>query len=358
VKVEIVRADELGPSDRDAWAAWQRADPRLANPFLSGSFARLASQHVGARVAVVRESGSSVAFWPISLARGAIGPAVPGYSDLQGIVHDPDWAWDWRRLLAAAPAGGARFDHLVGYQAESLPAIRLAESPYVGFADGWDSYLAKLRADHKKTVKDSLRRQQKAANELQGEFVDADDADEAMAVLMRQKSAQCRQNGWVDVFGSEPVRRLIGAAARSTEPDLTGRVSTLRFNGAVVAVRLIVESFGIRCGWISSYDPEFSWYRPGWNLTLLALEAAATAGCATFSLGKGTESYKSMFATGSDLVGAGSVRGPGIAGGVFAASMLPSKAVASVFARFPQAEEKVRQRVQNLRKRRYRMVPG
>ena len=357
MKVEIVKAEDLPPADRETWRSWQEADRRLANPFLSASFAVAASQFIEkAQVAVVRGASGPVAFWPLSLARGAIGPLVPGYTDLQGMVHDSSWKLDWRPVLAQLPAGGARFDHLIDYQAAGLPGFRMAESPRVDLTDGWEPYVEKLRADHKKTVKDSIRRQRKAETEFRVEFLDADDPDEAMAVLMAQKSAQCRQNGWVDLFGSDSVTSLIGAAARAQEPDLKGRLSTLRFYGAIVAVRLIVESFGTRCGWISSYDPEYSAYRPGWNLTFLALEAAAGAGCSTFSLGRGNEAYKSVFATGSDLVGAGSVTGRGVTGRLYAASTLPSRALQHMFARFPETEDALRSRVQGLRKRRYKMV--
>lgn len=359
MKVEVVTAGSIPPEAREAWAAWQQADRRLANPFLSGSFALLASKYTkAARVAVISESGRPVAFWPISAGRRGVNPVVPGYTDLQGLVHEPDWAWDWHQLLAQMPVGGARFDHLVDYQAEGYAGFRMGESPRVDLTGGWDDYLANLRANHKKTLKEGLRRHRKAQEEFDVEFVDSDSSDESLRILMDQKSAQCRENGWADVFGSDPIRQLIGSVARSTEPDLTGRLSTLRFDGEIAAVRLIVEAFGHRCGWISSYAAAFSAYRPGWNLTLLSLEAAARARCTSFSFGKGNEPYKAEFATASDLVGAGAVAARGLPGRVFLASSLPSEALAAILARSPKTEDALRRRMQELRKWRYRTAKG
>ena len=355
----MVPVTALGPGEWEAWAGWQQADPRLASPFLSGSFAVVAARHVGAaRVASVTEDGSPVAFWPLSLARGAIGPIVPRYTDLQGMVHDPNWSWDWHRILDQIPVAGARFDHLLDYQAESLPGFQMAGSPRVDLAGGWDGYLASLRAGHKNAVTDNARRYRKAGKEFGVEFVPDDRTDEALRVLMMQKSAQCRRNGWVDVFGPARIRRLVEEVARSAEPDLTGHVSTLRFDGAAVAVSLTVQAFGTRCNWFSSYDPAFSWYRPGWTLSFLCLEAAAAEGCRTFSFGKGDDRYKLTFATGTDMVGAGSVPGRGAMGRAFAASRIPDQALKAVFARSPRTEDAMRRGAQELRKLRYKMVSG
>ena len=355
MRVELIRPESLGTPDREAWASWQQAESRLANPFMSGTFAVLASRYIeGASVAVVHEPSGPVAFWPLHAGRRTVRPVVPGFTDLQGLVHDPGWSWDWRRLLVEMPVAGARFDHLVGYQATGYPGFRMHESPRVEFAEGWDRYFTDLRSGHRRMVKDSLRRHHRAQDEFKVEFTDSDVSGEALTVLMHQKSAQCRENGWVDVFGSPDVRQLVGSAALSKEPDLTGRLSTLRYDGAIVAVRLMIDAFGSRCAWISSYDPNFSWYRPGWNLLLLSLEAAARAGCSSFSLGKGNERYKSLFATGADLVGAGSVPGGGVPGRLFSASRLPSKALELGFERSPNAEEVVRRGVRRLRKWRYR----
>jgi CelD/BcsL family acetyltransferase involved in cellulose biosynthesis len=357
VKVDLVRADSVGSSDLQTWASWQEADPRLANPFLSAGFAQVAARYFqSVRVAVVSQSGEPVAFWPLSLTRRGVRPVVPGYTDLQGVVHEPLWKFEWRDVLTAMPVGGAQFDHLVQHEAEGLAGVRMAGSPRVDFDAGWDGYMTRLRAEHKNAVTDNARRFRKAGREFQVEFVADDRSEEALNVLMEQKSAQCRRNGWVDVFGPDPIRGLVGAVTRCGEPDLTGRLSTLRFDGAVVAANLTIEGFGTRCNWFSSFDPELSWYRPGWTLSLLCLEAAAQDGCSTFSFGKGDDRYKLTFATATDLVGAGSVSGRGARGRVFAASRMPSTALASVFERYPKTEDALRRGVQELRRQRYRVA--
>jgi CelD/BcsL family acetyltransferase involved in cellulose biosynthesis len=358
VKVEVIAAQDLGEHEWGSWVSWQQGCRGLANPFLSPTFARLAGEvGAAARVAVVRERGRAVGFWPHSVIRSWGAPIVPGYTDLQGMVHAPDYTWDWGVILSQVGLTGARFDHLVADQARycSGPA-RFADSPAVLLDGGWAAYADWLRTNRKNLVAKSRQKRRRAQRDHEVGFEADDRSREALSALFALKSAQCRRNGWVDVFGQSRVRRLVEQSARVTGADLRGRVSTLRFDGSVAAVALTLECFGTWCRWISAYDPRFASFSPGLLLTVMGIEQAADDGCRVLSFGKGDEPYKMDFCQDSDSVAQLSVAARGWPGYVFRARQAPGATVVRAFALSPALEGAARGGVRRLRRARYARV--
>jgi CelD/BcsL family acetyltransferase involved in cellulose biosynthesis len=355
VKVEVIAPSDLGEPEWGTWVSWQQGRRGLANPFLSPTFARLAAEvRPAARVAVVSERGQPVAFWPHSVIRSWGAPLVPGYTDLQGMVHVPDYTWDWGVMLSQVGLTGARFDHLVADQARycSRPA-RFADSRGILLDGGWAAYSDWLRTNRKKLVAKNRRKLQQAQRDHEVGFEADDRSQEAVSALFALKSVQCRRNGWVDVFGQSWARRLVEQSARAAGADLRGMVSTLRFDGSVVAVSLTLESFGTRCGWLSAYDPRFASFTPGLLLTIMSIEQAANDGCRVLSFGKGDEPYKMDFCQYSDSVAQLSVEARGWPGYVFRARQAPGATVARALALSPALEGAARGGVRRLRRARY-----
>jgi CelD/BcsL family acetyltransferase involved in cellulose biosynthesis len=252
---------------------------------------------------------------------------------------------------------GARFDHLVGDQTRycSRPA-RFADSPVVLLDGGWAVYSDWLGTNRKKLVTKNRQKLRQAQGDHEVSFEADDRSREALSALFALKSAQCRRNGWVDVFGESWMRGLVEQSARTAGADLHGRVSTLRFDGSVAAVALTLDSFGTRCRWISAYDGRFANFSPGLLLTIMSIEQAANDGCRVLSFGKGDERYKRDFCQDSDSIAQLSVAAGGWPGYVFRARQAPGGTVARAFALSPALEAAARGGVRRLRRARYARV--
>jgi CelD/BcsL family acetyltransferase involved in cellulose biosynthesis len=355
VRVEIVPPRDLGRTELETWASWQVPGTVTANPFLSPGFALLAGDVLpSARVGVVTDGPTTVAFWPLGVAGPTAGPLLPRYTDLEGLVHVPGWTWRWEDLLRAAGLDAFDFHHLAGDQASGLRSATMAGSPQVEFeSGGWDAYAAWMQACHKKWWRDNARKERGARQAHELIFTPCDRAPDAVAALVRQKSTQCRQLGWADVFGPRWTRHLAHAAAEMERDGGRGMLSTLRLDGVVAAATLSLEAAGTRCGWITSYDPAYSRFGPGTILTFDCLEQAASDGCRIFSFGKGDDPYKLTFATGSKPLASGSVVTSSMRGRIAAVKRVPARAALAGFDRWPAAERALRNGVRRLRRLRY-----
>ena len=357
MKVDVLKPGEVGPSERLLWWSYQQGDPRLANPFLSATFARLAGQvRPKVRVGVIGDGGTLAGFWAFGLDRMSVAhPVVRGFTGLQGIVHGDGLVFSWPEVLAQAGTRGAYFDHLVSYQAGQLPGpILMDESPFVDLSEGWGGYEGWLAEHHKRFASQNRNKWNKTEKLFgQAEFVAHDRNPDALATFFRLKSAQCRRNGWVDIFQRGWARDLVAMVSNAAEPDLQGFLSTLRLDGQVAAVCVALQGFGARCNWMLAYEPSFSWLRPGIQLTLRCIENAAEEGCASLSLGKGAERYKRTLCQGTELLGSGSVGAAGASGRLFSAATWPLRTGSSLLARSPALEDAARRRVRDLRRVRY-----
>lgn len=81
--IGVYRPGELTAADRAVWTATQSqarllGAPELANPFLSPEFTPAVGRcRRGVRIAVVREEGEPVAFFPFQRTRLGVGPVAP-----------------------------------------------------------------------------------------------------------------------------------------------------------------------------------------------------------------------------------------------------------------------------------------
>ncbi|MGQ4420998.1 cellulose biosynthesis protein CelD, partial [Streptomyces sp. SAS_269] len=89
--ITIHRPGELTSALRGAWHRAMDESPEYANPFLAPEFTVAVGRHRGgARVAVLREDGQPVGFFPYERGPLGTGRAVGlGLSDCQALVHRP-----------------------------------------------------------------------------------------------------------------------------------------------------------------------------------------------------------------------------------------------------------------------------
>ncbi|MEV0637103.1 GNAT family N-acetyltransferase [Streptomyces sp. NPDC050619] len=304
--ISVYRPGELSAADRAAWTAMQskahlHGSPELANPFLSPEFALAVGRcRRGVRIAVVREGGEPAAFFPYQRTAAGVGRAVGlGVSDAQGVVYRPGFVFDAHELLRACGLAVWEFDHLVGgqrpFEAEVSGSF---PSPVLDVDQGYEAYLAQLRAQSPKFTRTTLAKERKLGRDA-GEvrYVHDERDPAALRALMNWKSAQYRRTGRSDRFAHDWITRLVQQLFHSRSEPFAGILSVLYAGGRPIAAHFGLRSERVLACWFPAYDPEFSKYSPGLVLHLRMAEAAAADGIAYLDLGRGQKEYKDSLKT-------------------------------------------------------------
>ncbi|MCX4556795.1 GNAT family N-acetyltransferase [Streptomyces phaeochromogenes] len=306
MNISVYRPGELTAADRAAWSALQskahlQGAPELANPFLSPEFTLAVGRcRRGVRIAVVRESGEPVAFFPFQRTTTGVGRAVGlGVSDCQGLVHGPGFTWDARELLRACGLAVWEFDHLVeGQEPFEAEASGTFPSPVMDVDRGYETYLAELRDRSPKFTRTTLAKDRRLGRD-HGEvrYVHDERDPEALLTLMGWKSAQYRRTGRSDRFAQPWITRLTHQLFHTRSEPFAGILSVLYAGGRPIAAHFGLRSERVLACWFPAYDPAFSKYSPGLVLHLRMAEAAAADGIAYLDLGRGQKEYKDSLKT-------------------------------------------------------------
>jgi CelD/BcsL family acetyltransferase involved in cellulose biosynthesis len=310
VKTSVCLPTELGPREIRRWREIQSSWQGLDNPFLSPIFAiTVAGVRANARVAIVEDGGTPVAFFPFERRRLGLGvPVGSGLSDCQAIICEPEMDLDLPGLLKDCGLSAWRFDHLVDSQRAMVgPRVEECAAPMIDLSEGFESYIAG-EGRHARTIFQKERKLAREVGPVRIEFGVRD--DEALSSLMAWKSEQYRRTCRRDRFGSPSNVRLIRALSTTSEPDLAGTLMTLHAGDRLLAAEFSLRSATTLASWFPAHDCEFSRYSPGSILKLRAIEAATKAGLLRIELGKGDEDYKHGLKTGDLYVCDGWVMRP------------------------------------------------
>ncbi|MEW2580657.1 GNAT family N-acetyltransferase [Streptomyces syringium] len=304
--IRVYRPGDLTAADRAAWSAMQRraaldGSPQLANPFLAPEFTLAVgrSRH-GARIAVVREDGEPVAFFPYQRSSLGVGRAIGlGVSDAQGLVHRPGFQWDARELLHACGLSVWEFDHLVeGQKPFEVAATGAFASPVIDVDQGFERYLTALRKQRPKFVRTTRAKERRLARNVGEVRYVHDERDPAvLRTLIGWKSAQYRRTGRSDRFARPWICRLVDQLFHTRTESFAGLLSVLYVGGRPVAAHFGPRSRTVLCCWFPAYDPEFGRYSPGLLLHLRMAEGAAAEGLGYVDLGRGEKEYKDLLKT-------------------------------------------------------------
>lgn len=321
---ELLRGDELGPTELELWRHWQNADPAIRSPFLAPDYARAVSQvHPGARIAVLARGGRIEAFlpfqYPTRLGRAlAHGEPIGGpMTDAVGVIAAPDFAASPTELLHASGLRSFLFTHLVTDQGRcGLVADQLDQGlsiELITAAGYWDE----LRGRRRHVFEEIERRRRRAIEEL-GPLtfrLDAPSPFDALERLIALKTKQYRRTGVANALDPAWKRDLLRRLAALRAPDCAGVMSTLEAGG-----RLLAAHFGLRGGtvlhyWFPAYDPDHARYAPGRLLLAAIIDAAGEHGIARIERGIGTTPAKRDFANVEVTYGRGLLLAPGLRGG-------------------------------------------
>lgn len=304
--IGVYRPGDLTAADRGAWTAMQAqahllGAPELANPFLAPEFTLAIGRcRRGVRIAVVREEGESVAFFPFQRTRLGVGRAIGlGLSDSQGLMHRPGFQWDARELLQACGLAVWEFDHLVGGQKPFEVGARGSfPSPVIDVEQGFEAYLARLRTRSPKFTRTTLAKERKLARDIGEVRYVHDERDPAvLRTLIDWKSAQYRRTGRSDRFAHAWITHLVEQLFHTRGASCAGLLSVLYCGGRPVAAHFGLCSERVLACWFPAYDTAFAKYSPGLVLHLRMAEGAAAQGVAYLDLGRGEKEYKNSLKT-------------------------------------------------------------
>ena len=252
-------------------------------------------------------------------------PIGAGLSDCQAIICESDIDLDVHELLAQCGLSTWRFDHLVAAERAAVgPAASECTSPIIDLTGGWDAYLA----GEGRRSRTLFQKERKLAREIGPvRFAYGVRDDKALGMLIEWKSEQYRRTGRPDRFAKRSTVQLVRELSQTSEPDLTGTLSTLYAGDRLVAADFSLSSRTVLAAWFPAFDCEFSRYSPGAIRFLRTIEAAQLAGLRRIDLGKGDEEFKQGLKTGDLRVCEGWVVRPTARGYLRRAMSLPRETV-------------------------------
>ncbi|OKJ99785.1 cellulose biosynthesis protein CelD [Streptomyces sp. CB03234] len=329
VRTHVVRPGELDQRETEAWRELRATSGAPANPFMEPEFTlAVARVRPAARVAVLREAGEPVGFFPYEKGPLGHGRAIGlGVSDCQGAVLRAGLDIGARDLLRGCGLAAWEFDNLEGGQRAFLAdAAEESASPVIDVAEGYAAYEAVLRAQSPKFLKTTLAKERRLARQAGGTRFVFDERDPAaLRTLMAWKSAQYRRTGRRDRFAREWISTLVHGLHTTRTPGCSGVLSVLYVAGRPVAAHFGLRSRTVLSCWFPAYDPAYAKFSPGLILHLRMAEAAAAAGIGMLDLGRGAAEYKDALKTGELRVYEGSSVRPGLRAGLYWLSREPGR---------------------------------
>jgi CelD/BcsL family acetyltransferase involved in cellulose biosynthesis len=319
-EVEQRAPGSLTALERQLWAAFRLAQPRLASPYFDVRYAVIAGEIApNAHVAVIRQRGRIVGFLPFQRRGGLIQPLGAPLTDYHGLVAEPGARIDLGMVLRALGQQRYRFSGLVARPVRNASNLTAKPAMVANLTDGFDAYLARRTAAGQGAFLKDKRRRMRAMERDHGPIEFTFDADpaEVPALIFELKPELMSPTGQVDVFACGWTVDLIRALAMRSQDDFGVRFAALRADGKIVAAEVGLLSGDAYHLWFPVYDATYARYSPGALMTLETLKVAAAQGIRSVDFGAGAEDYKLSFARPLHEVFEGDV----IVGGLAAAGL-------------------------------------
>ena len=308
-RIEVITASELDAGLERLWKTLQAADPDLASPFFAPEFCRIVAEvRDDVQIAVISGEGGPVGFLPFHRQRfGRLAPLAGQISDYHGVIGS-DGGLGPAALLTALKAQAYDFNHVPGSQTLFCgQAFLHTASPLVDLTEGFDSWRTAKRVQGS-AIKTAERKGRKLAREIGPLRFVANDSDPGTWARLIEWKRDALSAIGVDLILDRPwAGAAVDRVRMADAPVFGGMTSALWAGDELAAV-----SFSMRTGrtvhsWFPTYNPDLERYSPGLTLLLETLRHAGEAGFTEVDLGRGTERYKSEFATGARTLCEGSV---------------------------------------------------
>lgn len=298
----------LDSAELAAWRDIQAATPHLRRAFFAPGFAHACGEAwPEARVAVLRQGGEIVAFFPFQFAsawkrRAGLAERIGGaMSDHAGIIGRPGFRIAPGTLLRLSGIGALFIDHLAeGQDSFGLVAEETRPGHVIDLAGGADAYFSALGKANKGFLADTerrMRRLEKEYGRVEFGFSGRPSWSDVRS-LLEAKRAQYARTGAGDAF-TDPARpRLLQALLASADPGCLPVLTSLSAGGRVLARHLGLLHAGHLSYWFPVYDPEAQKVSPGRMLLWQTIRAADRHGITWIDRGEGDSQAKRDFSTG------------------------------------------------------------
>jgi len=299
IKVALHSFDDLDAGLEAQLRALRDGQSVYDSPFFDIDFAEIVSRvRSDVRIALAFEGEALRGYWalhvrPDKWAR----PIGAPFSDWHGPVMQAGFE-DLSAQDFLTKAG------LKGMTASSFKPTRFAGSPKSqisgsGLAympDGAEAYLANMKSLHTKHYKNLRRAERIIERDFERVTYTMDDPSlENFNWLMAAKSAQYRRTGKHDVLGPDWVQAMMETLRTERFTRVRGRLSTLSFDGQLIAAEFNLLSDKIVHGWITVYDPNFSRYSPGHMLMKHVICDMENTGHEMCDVGTGSNAYRKYY---------------------------------------------------------------
>jgi len=295
LKVDLIRADELGETEVALWRQFVQSDSLYETPFFWPEFTQIAGRVVpGARVAILHREGEIVGFFPHQMRGKAAQPLAAPMNDYHGLILAPH---QQRPLLASMP-GLLRADSLTvnGW----VPADFGGPNRQVLRADlrqGWEPYFSERRATYAKFFKDKDRARRSLARDREGEvWTEVDVRDPSrLDELIAWKRDQYRRTGRHDVFACGWTVDVLKALMLEHTADFGAVLAVLWAGDRPAALEFSLYGGSHYHFWFPSYAADAARCSPGILLSQDTMRMKSTDGFQIFDFGFAGEFYKKYF---------------------------------------------------------------
>lgn len=302
MQIDVLSPSALSSAERDRWSALQAAQPAWDTPFLSPGWALATEQRQprdgGVRVAVLREGGEAVGFFPTRVAGAVAMPAGAPMNDYQALVAAPGVMVDPKRLVQALGVDRLDFSQMLIDQAAFAPHMRGTSLSYViEMGEGYAAYAAARREAGSGVIKDIDKRRRKVEREVGPvRFTALEPNPDGLNLLLAWKSQQYRASGQTDLFATAWTVELLSALLAAREDGFGGGLFTLHIADELAAVQFNLLGRRTVHAWIIAHNEAFERYSPGLMLFQDILKWMEGAGYAALDLGAGDYRFKLQLA--------------------------------------------------------------
>jgi CelD/BcsL family acetyltransferase involved in cellulose biosynthesis len=302
VAIELVHPKDLTARDGAAWQAILAAEPSFSSPLLTPGFAILVGeQRSNARVAIIRNKGNSIGFFPfLAQSNGSARAIGAPFSDYHGLIATKGAAIDLDEMMRAAGIRSWPYAGLIDPENRFAAANSGTQEAYqiVLGQGGAAEHLEMVRSRSAKRFKNWRRLEHKLERDHGAITVSAPDTDpEAFALLLKWKRDQLYRSGLQDILRPQWVRAMMASLLTQTDSAFGGLMITLRVAGKPVAAHFGARSGAVFHPWIAAFDPAFTEYSVGNTHFMHAIAAMDGLGLKHYDLATGSDHYKHCYAS-------------------------------------------------------------
>lgn len=320
MKIEVITAQELDAELLDTWHALQQSSTTLDSPFFSAAFTRAVGlERRGVEIAIVEDENEVVGLLPYSRDKARVGGPVAGkFSDFQGMVLKPDAVVDPRQLLRQCQLSSWQFNHLIADQTLFEPYHWAhSKSPYMDLSNGFESYRVERRKAGSDELQEALRKSRKIERDVAPLTFETHTTNyRVLESLIAWKRDQLRKGGRPDCFRPAWVVPMLERLLHTRGESFQSMLSALYVGDALLAVNYGLRWGSVMHGWITAFNPEYRKFSPGLILLARLAQSAESLGIRRIDMGRGKESFKKSFGSGSRLLAEGAVDRRFVAGSV------------------------------------------